>query len=131
MLYLSVFRTEKTPFSRGWARLGLFIALLAFVDFSSEVLRLQSWRRFSFVSIIIGYFSRLLFLPLWLLWLGRQLHQFQHHLHDDEQEQSQRLDKQSNMFNNGTEAGNVGQEMTNYDDQVEEDDQDPMASVFT
>ena len=73
LIFLSVLKTEVTILSKGWARLGLVIALLAFCDFSSEVLRLKSWRTFSFVAIFISWISRLLLMPIWLLWLGRQL----------------------------------------------------------
>lgn len=71
LLYVSTF--SAGVFSRGWARLGMLIALLAFVDFSSEVLRLKSWMTFSLVAVLISWVSRLLLMPIWLLWLGRQL----------------------------------------------------------
>lgn len=73
LLYLSVVQAEACHFARNWARLGLAIALLAFIDFASEVLRLKSWRTFSFVAIFISWISRLLLMPIWLLWLGKQL----------------------------------------------------------
>lgn len=78
LIYLSVCKTQdhsydSRRFSMSWARLGLIMAFLAFVDFSSDVLRLQSWLTFSSVAIFISVISRTILMPLWLVWLGIQL----------------------------------------------------------
>lgn len=73
LIYLSVVKSEESKLSRNWARLGLVMAALAFIDFSSDVLRLRSWMTFSTVAIFISVISRLFLMPGWLLWLGMQL----------------------------------------------------------
>ena len=103
LLYLSVVQQEAPIFKRNWARLGLLIAALAFVDFASEVLRLKSWMTFSTVAIFISWISRMLLMPTWLLWLGRQLSAVK------------RMEPSSSIGNNSKTTTTSGvQEMTSY-----------------
>jgi len=138
LLYVSVFSTVGSPFTRSWARLGLAIAALAFVDFSSEVLRLKSWMTFSFVSIIISYVSRLLCMPIWLLWLGRQLHRIGQQRNEEESKSSSSSPMDDNHKTVVTGGGGGAQEMNHYGDDepvvhggAEEDEDDTMAGVFS
>jgi len=60
-------------FSSKWAFFGLFISFMCLFDFVTSVLRLESWRLWSLVSFVISIANRLIFMPIWLLLLGRQL----------------------------------------------------------
>ena len=57
-----------------WARLGLFIAFLTFIDFSADVLRLDEWASFSAVAIAVTVVNTLILLPAWLIILSCTLH---------------------------------------------------------
>ena len=74
LLYISVRSHQERLLGIRWARLGLVMAFLCFVDFASDILRFQSWRTFSMVALGITVISRLILLPIWLVWLGRQLY---------------------------------------------------------
>lgn len=87
LLYFSVRGLMTTPmnvdgsgggqlsftFGKCWAHLGLFISLLALLDFASQVLRLVQWRMFTEIGLLLGIINRLIFFPLWLCLLGKQL----------------------------------------------------------
>eukprot|EP00548_Thalassiothrix_antarctica_P006199 CAMPEP_0194136724 /NCGR_PEP_ID=MMETSP0152-20130528/6726_1 /TAXON_ID=1049557 /ORGANISM="Thalassiothrix antarctica, Strain L6-D1" /LENGTH=290 /DNA_ID=CAMNT_0038833497 /DNA_START=82 /DNA_END=954 /DNA_ORIENTATION=- len=53
-----------------WARLGLFIAFMTFVDFSADILRLEDWPTFSQFAIFVAIFNQLLLFPTWILILS-------------------------------------------------------------
>jgi len=53
-----------------WARMGLFIAFMSFVDFSADILRLEDWPTFSQFAIFIAVFNTLLLFPTWILFLS-------------------------------------------------------------
>ena len=57
-----------------WARLGLFIAFLTFIDFSADVLRLDEWQSFSALALIVTVVNTLILLPAWLIILAFSLH---------------------------------------------------------
>mmetsp|Transcript_12037 Transcript_12037/g.21877 ORF Transcript_12037/g.21877 Transcript_12037/m.21877 type:complete len:115 (+) Transcript_12037:881-1225(+) len=61
------------PFGRKWACFGLFIGVLCLVDFAADIARFVSWRTFEKVALTISIFNSVLFIPLWLLELARQL----------------------------------------------------------
>ena len=65
-------KDEKT-FSISWAFLGLFTGILCLFDFASSILRLDNWRRWSFITLILTFGNRLILIPIWLIVLGRQL----------------------------------------------------------
>ena len=74
-VFVSV-RTEKVddpPFSKRWATFGLLIAILCLFDFLSDILKFQSWKTFKIIAFAISTLNTLLLLPIWLLWLGKQL----------------------------------------------------------
>jgi hypothetical protein len=73
LLYYSVRRSEEAHFHPNWSRLGLLLGVLAFFDFSSEVMRLRDWRTFSKFAIFLSMGSRMVLMPIWLIWLGKQL----------------------------------------------------------
>eukprot|EP00543_Licmophora_paradoxa_P001207 CAMPEP_0202449714 /NCGR_PEP_ID=MMETSP1360-20130828/8431_1 /ASSEMBLY_ACC=CAM_ASM_000848 /TAXON_ID=515479 /ORGANISM="Licmophora paradoxa, Strain CCMP2313" /LENGTH=316 /DNA_ID=CAMNT_0049067741 /DNA_START=38 /DNA_END=988 /DNA_ORIENTATION=- len=72
LLYFSV--GTQTDEQRGldmwWARLGLFIGFMTFVDFAIEILRLEDWRTFSQIALAVSFINTVLLLPMWLIWLG-------------------------------------------------------------
>lgn len=76
LLYFSVGTQvkESRSISIWWARLGLLIAFLSFVDFSADVLRLEEWRTFSQIAIACAVINTCILLPLWLIILSCQLH---------------------------------------------------------
>lgn len=76
LLYFSVGTQlkENRTVSMWWARLGLFIAFLTFIDFSADVLRLEEWQAFSLVAIAVAVINTMILLPLWLIILSCQLH---------------------------------------------------------
>jgi len=53
-----------------WARMGLFIAFMTFVDFSADILRLEDWPTFSQFAIFVAIVNSLLLFPAWLLFLS-------------------------------------------------------------
>lgn len=75
LLYFSVGTQakENRTLSMWWARLGLFIAFLTFIDFSADVLRLEEWQFFAEIAIAVSVINSLILLPLWLLILSCQL----------------------------------------------------------
>lgn len=64
---------DTTTFGIGWNSLGLFIGLLALLDFVAEVLRMDGFRIFGRVAFWYAAVNRLVLLPGWLLVLGWRL----------------------------------------------------------
>lgn len=60
-------------FPSNWNLLGLFIGILALLDFLAEVLRIKSFVMFSKIAFIYAGTNRLIFIPLWLIGLGLRL----------------------------------------------------------
>jgi len=60
-------------FGRFWAHLGLFIGILSFFDFVSQVLRIIQWQLFTDIGLLLGIVNRLILFPVWLCCLGKQL----------------------------------------------------------
>eukprot|EP00977_Amphora_coffeiformis_P020271 scaffold8028_cov165-Amphora_coffeaeformis.AAC.20 len=73
LIYLSVVKSEESFFSRNWARLGLFLGFMAFLDFAGDASRLHSNMTFSKTAVFFEGVSRIFLMPFWLLWLGHQL----------------------------------------------------------
>jgi len=69
--------TTKVPieptFSKCFVWYGLFIGLLAVVDFLADVLRFIDWKLFGRIALATDALLGVLFLPIWILLLGRQL----------------------------------------------------------
>mmetsp|Transcript_5595 Transcript_5595/g.8103 ORF Transcript_5595/g.8103 Transcript_5595/m.8103 type:complete len:307 (+) Transcript_5595:44-964(+) len=76
LLYFSVGTQmdDQRKLDMWWARLGLFIGFLTFVDFAIDVLRLEDWKTFTQIAIAISFFNTVLLLPIWLIWLGFSMH---------------------------------------------------------
>jgi hypothetical protein len=76
LVYRSVASHNNTTsaWSMRWATLGLFIGALSFVDLSFNVLRFQSWRTFSVLALMLTTLTRLVLMPVWLVWLSRILY---------------------------------------------------------
>mmetsp|Transcript_36609 Transcript_36609/g.41771 ORF Transcript_36609/g.41771 Transcript_36609/m.41771 type:complete len:280 (+) Transcript_36609:231-1070(+) len=72
LLYFSIGTQmpEQRAMSMGWARLGLMVAFLSFVDFSADLLRLEDWKTFAQFAIFISIVNTCILLPMWLLWLS-------------------------------------------------------------
>lgn len=64
---------DKSGFPKSWAILGLVTSVCCIFDFTSTLLRLDNWRLWSFVSLLLTFGNRLVLLPLWLIGLGIQL----------------------------------------------------------
>jgi len=73
LLYFSVRSQQDRLLGLRWAHLGLVLALLCIIDFAADVLRLESWRTFSRIAMFTSLISRLIILPVWLIWLARML----------------------------------------------------------
>eukprot|EP00549_Striatella_unipunctata_P021713 CAMPEP_0118698676 /NCGR_PEP_ID=MMETSP0800-20121206/15359_1 /TAXON_ID=210618 ORGANISM="Striatella unipunctata, Strain CCMP2910" /NCGR_SAMPLE_ID=MMETSP0800 /ASSEMBLY_ACC=CAM_ASM_000638 /LENGTH=167 /DNA_ID=CAMNT_0006598575 /DNA_START=272 /DNA_END=775 /DNA_ORIENTATION=+ len=77
-LYKSVHRiyyeNDSPLFSYSWASLGMTIGVMNFFDLIASVLRLRyDFRTFHQLALIISILNTTLLLPVWMLWLGRQL----------------------------------------------------------
>jgi len=60
-------------FSKCFLWYGLFVGLLALVDFLADVLRFVDWRVFGRIAIATNALLGVIFLPLWILCLAQQL----------------------------------------------------------
>lgn len=65
--------TVQPTFRRRFAYYGLFVGVLALLDFILDVLRFVDWRSFGFPALLLQVTVRVIFLPIWLLCLARQL----------------------------------------------------------
>jgi hypothetical protein len=76
LLYFSVGTQtrENRKISMSWARMGLIIAFLTFIDFSADVLRLEEWETFSKLAVAVSIFNSVIMLPSWLLYLSCNLY---------------------------------------------------------
>mmetsp|Transcript_21330 Transcript_21330/g.31247 ORF Transcript_21330/g.31247 Transcript_21330/m.31247 type:complete len:277 (+) Transcript_21330:176-1006(+) len=67
-------RTEKEPsFGKHWANFGVFIAVLCLVDFLANIAIFDERGLFMIITIVISIANTLIFIPVWLLFLARQL----------------------------------------------------------
>jgi hypothetical protein len=64
---------DAVTFGACWNALGLFIGLLAVLDFVTEILRLDGFKVFGPIAFWYGAVNRLLLIPLWLIILGIRL----------------------------------------------------------
>ena len=64
---------DAVTFGAFWNALGLFIGLLAVLDFVAEVLRLDGFRLFGQIAFWYAAVNRLLLIPAWLIMLGLRL----------------------------------------------------------
>lgn len=69
--------STKTPikptFPKCFAWYGLFIGLLAILDFLADVLRFVDWKLFGTMAMATNALLGVIFLPIWLLCLARHL----------------------------------------------------------
>lgn len=63
----------KPTFTKCFAYYGLFVGLLALVDFVADVLRFINWPLFGRIAMATNILLGVVFLPIWLLCLARQL----------------------------------------------------------
>jgi len=64
---------DQTTFGGAWNALGIFVALMCMLEFTTEVLRLDGVKYFSQIAFWYSSFNRLILLPSWLLILGTRL----------------------------------------------------------
>lgn len=64
---------DSTTFGACWNSLGLFIGLLALLDYTSELLRLEGLKLFGPIAFWYACVNRLVLLPVWLLMLACRL----------------------------------------------------------
>lgn len=69
--------TTKVPveptFTKCFAGYGIFVGLLALADFVADVLRFLNWSFFGRIAMATNALLGVIFLPIWLLCLARQL----------------------------------------------------------
>ncbi len=66
-------RGSSETFGMKWAFLGLVIAFLGLLEFVAEILRLRTWLTYMKISFILSMINSLIFIPAYLIVLGRQL----------------------------------------------------------
>jgi len=74
--FFSVFqwrKTEQTTFGPRWNSLGLFIGLLAMVEFIAEIVRFDGFKVATPIVILYSALNRLILIPAWIISLGFQL----------------------------------------------------------
>lgn len=74
LVFFSVASKQDSLWSMRWAILGVVIGVLSFMDFSFSVLRFKSWRTFSTLAFAVTCITRLVLMPIWLVWLSRILY---------------------------------------------------------
>ena len=73
LIYISVHKSDVPCFDRKWARLGMVIGMLAFVDFLSDITHLRYKLSLSKIAVGFTFISRAVLMPIWLVWLAQQL----------------------------------------------------------
>lgn len=63
----------QPTFTKCFAGYGIFVGLLALADFLADVLRFLNWRFFGRMAMATNALLGVIFLPIWLLCLARQL----------------------------------------------------------
>mmetsp|Transcript_16761 Transcript_16761/g.30147 ORF Transcript_16761/g.30147 Transcript_16761/m.30147 type:complete len:384 (+) Transcript_16761:157-1308(+) len=63
----------KPTFSKCFTWFGLFVGMLSLVDFLADVLRFLNWKIFGTIAMAMNALLGVVFLPIWLLCLARQL----------------------------------------------------------
>eukprot|EP01083_Nonionella_stella_P229520 812299_1 len=63
----------KPTFSKCFTVFGLFVGLLALADFVADVLRFLDWKFFGRMAMAMNILLGVIFLPIWLLCLAKQL----------------------------------------------------------
>jgi len=63
----------KPTFSQCFANYGLFVGLLALLDFVADVCRFVNWSVFGRMAMAMNFVLGVIFLPMWLLCLAREL----------------------------------------------------------
>ncbi|OEU16323.1 hypothetical protein FRACYDRAFT_185465 [Fragilariopsis cylindrus CCMP1102] len=74
--FVSVFqwrKTDETSFGAKWNALGLFIGLLAVVEFIAEIVGFEGYRVAWIFVVLYAALNRLLLIPIWIIILGFQL----------------------------------------------------------
>lgn len=74
--FLSVYQWRKedqTSFGPRWNSLGLFIGLLAIIEFSMEIVRFEGYQFATPIVLLYSALNRLILIPAWIISLGFQL----------------------------------------------------------
>ena len=66
-------KEELTTFSPRWNALGLFIGLLAFIEFAAEIVRFEGFKLATPIVLLYASLCRIILIPAWILSLGFQL----------------------------------------------------------
>ena len=74
---------HRRMLGKKWPLLGLVIAFLSFVDFTCDILRLEEWRAFTIMALIISSLNTIILLPIWVYKLGKILPGGMPHYSDD------------------------------------------------
>mmetsp|Transcript_32832 Transcript_32832/g.50218 ORF Transcript_32832/g.50218 Transcript_32832/m.50218 type:complete len:279 (+) Transcript_32832:98-934(+) len=73
VIMISTHSMTQPPLSQAWAAFGMMVGSLSFVDVLANLLRLGDFATFQVVAGLISVLNTVLLLPIWVLWLGRQL----------------------------------------------------------
>lgn len=68
-------KEEQTSFGPRWNALGLFIGLLAILEFAAEIVRFEGFKFSGPIVILYAAINRLILIPAWIISLGYQLPQ--------------------------------------------------------
>jgi hypothetical protein len=74
--FVSVFqwrKTDETSFGAKWNALGLFIGMLAIVEFVAEIIGFEGYRVAWIFVVLYAALNRLILVPIWIIILGFQL----------------------------------------------------------
>ena len=66
-------QTDETSFSPRWNALGLFISLLAIIEFAMEIVRFEGYEFATPIVLLYSALNRLILIPAWIISLGFQL----------------------------------------------------------
>jgi len=66
-------KKDEKSFPKEFAYFGLFIGLVCIFDFTTSILTLEDWRKWTFITFLITALNRVILFPIWLILLGRIL----------------------------------------------------------
>lgn len=72
LVFFSVHFNPDTGFSQHWSKASIVLAFLLVLDFATSVASFQYWT-WQFLSLLVTILNRIVFVPLWLVWMGNQL----------------------------------------------------------
>ena len=120
LVYVSVRRwrsTDASTFGGCWNSIGLFMGILAALNFVAEILMLNGFTTFDQIAFWYAAANRLLLLPIWLFVLGIRLPyaalKINQHQYAGEQQEQEQQRQMNGSLSNGitTSSGAMGDDM--------------------